>query len=66
MQRFLLGEESGWSSLKVAMESGSHDPGANVSRPSHTLGVNEDLLAFATTDHTSLLGLGNLDLEGMQ
>lgn len=63
---FFAGKEFGWSSLKAAMESGSHDSDTNGSQSSRSLSINEALLAFSTMDHASLLGLGSLDMEGMR
>lgn len=63
---FFAGKEFGWSSLKAAMESGSHDSDTSGSRSDHSLSVNEALLAFATMDRASLLGSGRLDREGMR
>lgn len=47
------------------MDFGSNDPNDSGSRSSHTTSLNDALLAFATMDHASLLGLGILDMEGM-
>lgn len=46
--------------------SGPHNPSASDSRLSPALSVNEALLAFASMDHASLLGLGDLDIQGIR
>lgn len=63
---FVAREEFGHSNLRTDLDSGSHDPNVSFPRSSHTLSVNDALLEFATMDHASLLGLGNLDMQGMQ
>lgn len=63
---FVTGEESGRSGLKVEVDSSSYDLNTCDSRSSHTTSLNDTLLSFTTTDHASLLVLGNLEKEGMR
>lgn len=62
---FVTGEDSGRSALKAKVDSGSYNPNDSDSRSSHTTSLNDALLVFASMDHASLLGLWNLDIEGM-
>ncbi|CAI9290034.1 unnamed protein product [Lactuca saligna] len=63
---FVAGEESGWASFKTQVDAGTYDPSASDSRSSHTLALDDDLLAFATVDFADLLGLGHLDVDGVK
>lgn len=62
---FVSGEESDHDGLKVEIDFGAYDPNDSDSRSSHTTSLNDTLLSFSTMDHTSLLGLGHLDMAGM-
>lgn len=52
---FVAGEESGWANLKAQV--------ASDSRLSHSLALDDALLAFTTMDFAGLLGLGHLDVR---
>lgn len=63
---FVSGDESERSTLKVEVDFDSCEPNVSDFGSSHTTSLNDSLLAFDTMDHASLLGLGNLDMEGMR
>lgn len=63
---FVVGEESDHSNLTAGLDSGSYDLNTSSSRTGHVLSVNDALLAFSSMDHASLLGLGDLDMQGFQ
>lgn len=48
------------------MGSKSVNHGASIPHPGPVVSVNEALLAFASMDHSSILGLGDLDIKGDQ
>lgn len=63
---FVAGEEFGRSNSRSEISSGSHNLSASDSRSGPALSVNEALLAFVSMDHVSLLGLGDLDMQGIR
>lgn len=63
---FGVGKESDRSGLKAEVDSGSYNPNASDSWSNHTTSLNDALIAFATIDYASLLGLGHLDMVGMR
>lgn len=63
---FVAAEESGRSGLKAEVDFGLYDPNVSDSQSNHITSLNDTLLTFATMDHASFLGLGNLDMVGMR
>lgn len=59
---FVVGEESGRGNLASETSSG---PSGGDSQLNPALSVNEAFLAFSSMDHASLLGLGDLDIQGI-
>nr|KAJ0190434.1 hypothetical protein LSAT_V11C800451160 [Lactuca sativa] len=49
-----------------SVDIGTYDPSANDSRSSHSSALDDALLAFATMDFAGLLGLGQLDTDGVK
>lgn len=59
---FVVGAES---VRKVAVGVGSEGASACPLVASHVVSMNDVLLSFASMDHASFLGLGDLDIEGL-
>lgn len=63
---FVAGEVSRWASLKAQVDAGTYDPSASDSRSSHSSSLDDAILAFATMDFAGLLGIGQLDVDGVK
>lgn len=60
---FIAGEKSVRNTLESA---GPENLVASSPSSGHVVSVNEALLSFSRMDHASLLGLGDLDIQGVR
>lgn len=63
---FVVGSESSRSGFMSKIGSSSVNPNVGAPQPESVPSVNDALLSFASMDHTSLLGFGDLDIQGVR
>ncbi|CAI9295171.1 unnamed protein product [Lactuca saligna] len=63
---FVVGEESVCAGLKARIDVGTYNPKASDSRFSHICDMEQDIVNVVTSDCTSMLGLGRIDIAGLR